>query len=44
MCGICGIVNFSEEKASEFAIKKMMSLMKHRGPDDEGIYVSNNIG
>lgn len=44
MCGICGIVNFSEKKINESSLKEMMSIMKHRGPDDEGIFIENNIG
>lgn len=39
MCGICGIVNLNEEPAptSELLIK-MMSTLKHRGPDSSGYY------
>ena len=28
----------------ESTIKDMLSLIKHRGPDDEGIYVNGAIG
>ncbi|MFX0071596.1 MAG: asparagine synthase (glutamine-hydrolyzing), partial [Candidatus Hermodarchaeota archaeon] len=38
MCGICGF-NFEDRSLA----KKMCSLIKHRGPDDEGYYVDNNI-
>ncbi|HOK40230.1 MAG TPA: asparagine synthase (glutamine-hydrolyzing) [bacterium] len=45
MCGICGIYNFhSEEKVYIENLKKMNNLMVHRGPDDEGYYLSNNSG
>jgi asparagine synthase (glutamine-hydrolysing) len=44
MCGICGIIRFDEEPFSEEKIKRMMSAMKHRGPDDEGIHIEQNIG
>jgi len=44
MCGICGIVNFNGEPVQEDKIRMMMRIMKHRGPDDEGIFIDNNIG
>lgn len=44
MCGICGIFNLDKKPVTEVPIKAMMLSMKHRGPDDEGIFVDNNIG
>lgn len=44
MCGICGIINFSKEGVNETPIRQMMQTMKHRGPDDEGIFIENNVG
>ncbi|MEZ5198995.1 MAG: asparagine synthase (glutamine-hydrolyzing) [Bacteroidales bacterium] len=44
MCGICGIINIDGKKAEEFFIRNMMLKMKHRGPDDEGVYLNNNVG
>lgn len=44
MCGICGIINFNNEPVTEVPIRKMMYIMKHRGPDDEGVYIKENIG
>jgi len=45
MCGICGIYNFNKEKrADQATIKRMCDILKHRGPDDEGYYFSENIG
>jgi len=51
MCGICGILNTAhEDGVSQELIRRMCSVMKHRGPDDEGIYLGwernarNNIG
>ncbi len=44
MCGICGIINFKEDTIQEVSVRKMMKLMKHRGPDDEGVFIENNIG
>lgn len=43
MCGIAGIYNF-EKTVSEAWLKKMTDIMEHRGPDDEGFYVKDNIG
>jgi len=44
MCGIAGIVNFNNNSVDKSAIKNMMAAMKHRGPDDEGEFIENNIG
>jgi asparagine synthase (glutamine-hydrolysing) len=38
MCGICGIYNFSQKNPELDKVSSMMSLMKHRGPDDQGIW------
>lgn len=40
MCGIAGIASLSEDKIEEGTIKRMSDLLRHRGPDDEGIYLS----
>tara|TARA_R110002073_G_scaffold72537_1_gene177537 strand:- start:545459 stop:547279 length:1821 start_codon:yes stop_codon:yes gene_type:complete len=44
MCGISGIVNFNEKSVKEDEIKVMMQKMKHRGPDDEGIFIDDTVG
>ncbi|MFQ6082612.1 MAG: asparagine synthase (glutamine-hydrolyzing) [Candidatus Aminicenantia bacterium] len=45
MCGLVGKLNFDFQKPIEpILIKKMAQTLKHRGPDDEGIYVKDNIG
>jgi len=44
MCGICGIINFNNATVEETSIRKMMHIMKHRGPDDEGVFMDDNIG
>jgi asparagine synthase (glutamine-hydrolysing) len=45
MCGICGIVNFKkEESIAEETLKRMNQSLIHRGPDDEGAYLENNVG
>ena len=44
MCGICGIINFNNLPVSKEPILNMMRIMKHRGPDDEGVFFENNVG
>ena len=43
MCGISGIINFNKKPVKEVSIKKMIQIMKHRGPDDGGVFIYNNI-
>lgn len=42
MCGICGIINYTGKPVQEDTIGAMCSQIRHRGPDDEGIYISNS--
>lgn len=42
MCGIAGIVNFSSQPEKE-KILKMLSQIKHRGPDQRGVYTDHNV-
>lgn len=45
MCGIAGVYNFATgASVDEQLIRKMCSVLVHRGPDDEGIYCKENIG
>src|SRR4030042_6495878 len=44
MCGICGKINLNNEPVDEALLKRMTSYLSHRGPDDEGIYIKNNVG
>ncbi|MCK4437275.1 asparagine synthase (glutamine-hydrolyzing) [bacterium] len=41
MCGIYGILNFNKEPVDRQLLQRMGDVLKHRGPDDEGIYTSN---
>lgn len=44
MCGIAGIVNFKKDISNKTDILEMMvKTLKKRGPDAEGIYISNNV-
>lgn len=36
MCGIAGIYNLNNEPVSAELLKRMINIMRHRGPDDEG--------
>lgn len=38
MCGIAGIVSYSHERVDSSVVKRMIRIMRHRGPDDEGIF------
>ncbi len=45
MCGICGKVHFDTDRpVSQNEIHKMTELIVHRGPDDSGFYVNQNVG
>ena len=45
MCGINGILHLqSQKKVDESVLTKMRDALEHRGPDDKGLFVENNIG
>lgn len=45
MCGINGILHLqSQKKVDERILTKMRDSLEHRGPDDKGLFVENNIG
>jgi len=45
MCGICGQFNFaSGEPVELMTVRLMADTIAHRGPDDEGYFVSGSIG
>lgn len=41
MCGICGSANFRESSAKN--LDEAVKLLKHRGPDDHGIFTKNQV-
>ncbi len=43
MCGICGILYFNQHAVSDEPIRNMMQIQKHRGPDDEGVFIEDNV-
>lgn len=40
MCGIVGYIG----KGNQEILKRMADSLKHRGPDDEGFYIKDNLG
>ncbi|HBC72892.1 MAG: Asparagine synthetase [Candidatus Amesbacteria bacterium GW2011_GWB1_47_19] len=42
MCGIAGKVSFTGKSVSAREIAQMTKAIKHRGPDDEGAFISND--
>jgi len=45
MCGICGIVYSNKNKSIDKNIlMKMINLLTHRGPDEEGHFINKNTG
>jgi asparagine synthase (glutamine-hydrolysing) len=45
VCGICGKLNFDQQGTVTPSLLKIMAdAIVHRGPDDEGYYVSGHVG
>lgn len=45
MCGIAGIFNLAEAPApTEGQLRSMLAQIRHRGPDEFGIYLADGIG
>ena len=45
MCGIAGIFNIhAKELPQEDLLGRMISILRHRGPEESGIYIDDNIG
>lgn len=44
MCGIAGIVDYSDHRPDEGRLRRMLGLIRHRGPDAFGIYLDNTAG
>lgn len=43
MCGLAGVVCSNSSDFSETNLQTMLNKIEHRGPDDYGIWTSNNI-
>jgi len=45
MCGINGILQLdSKQSVQESILVQMRDSLAHRGPDDKGIYINQNLG
>jgi asparagine synthase (glutamine-hydrolysing) len=49
MCGICGVMSLRPPgpdgtPITETAVIRMRDAMRHRGPDDEGVFVAGGVG
>lgn len=44
MCGICGIIRKDDNHVDQDDLRVMCNSMVHRGPDDEGYYLSHHVG
>lgn len=44
MCGINGILHFDKKPIDTNQLVKMRDALEHRGPDDAGIFIDNNLG
>ncbi|MBE9580865.1 MAG: asparagine synthase (glutamine-hydrolyzing) [Proteobacteria bacterium] len=44
MCGIAGIIDFTTSTPDEALLRRMIGLLRHRGPDASGIYRDDIAG
>jgi len=45
MCGITGIVFYDDTANVEKSVlERMCNVIRHRGPDESGVYIKNNVG
>lgn len=44
MCGLAGIVNLNKKLVERKKIEQMIEIAKHRGPDDKGFLINQNVG
>jgi asparagine synthase (glutamine-hydrolysing) len=45
MCGIAGFVKFGRNVSADPAVvRQMCDVIRHRGPDDQGIYAEGSVG
>jgi asparagine synthase (glutamine-hydrolysing) len=43
MCGIAGIVNFSADRVDRRIVENMVDVLRHRGPDSEGLFDDRHV-
>ena len=44
MCGIAGIIDFRDKNETEGLLRRMLGIIRHRGPDAFGIYTCDRAG
>lgn len=47
MCGIAGFYNYQttkQDQSTTTILRRMLTRIKHRGPDQSGIYLNNSVG
>src|SRR5688572_31437885 len=44
MCGIAGIISVSDAPVQRHEIESMCQAIVHRGPDEDGFYISHGVG
>jgi asparagine synthase (glutamine-hydrolysing) len=44
MCGIAGLIHLDNSPVSSVVLQSMIDALIHRGPDDEGQWIENNVG
>ncbi|MAU12482.1 MAG: asparagine synthase (glutamine-hydrolyzing) [Anaerolineaceae bacterium] len=44
MCGICGVIHLDGQPIERDALQAMNDALTHRGPDDAGYYIKDNVG
>jgi asparagine synthase (glutamine-hydrolysing) len=45
MCGIAGVVFLeSREPVAECEVRRMLAMIRHRGPDEFGIFLDQGVG
>lgn len=44
MCGIAGILNNNNIPPDSTLLNKMIHLLRHRGPDESGLYLDDRVG
>lgn len=44
MCGICGVIHFDGKPVTETVLRAMNARLRHRGPDDDGIFIDGGVG
>lgn len=44
MCGLAGIIHFDKQSPQRAVLERMAATIRHRGPDDSGIFISGPVG